>query len=65
LRLQHIGFIFQSFPAKTFTGFEVVSVLCTMGRVPKSELNLTQDEHIDRQAQVETMCNPIMEDNGA
>jgi uncharacterized metal-binding protein len=42
-------------------GFEVVSVLCKVGRVPKSELNLTQDEHIDRQAQVETMCNPILQ----
>ena len=36
-------------------GFEVVSVLCKAGRMPKSELGLTQCEHVDATCEVETM----------
>jgi uncharacterized metal-binding protein len=42
-------------------GFDVVSVVCKVGRVPKSELDLNQNEHIDMQAEEETMCNPILQ----
>ncbi len=42
-------------------GFEVVSVLCKVGRAPKSELGLTQAEHVDATCAVETMCNPVFQ----
>ena len=42
-------------------GFEVVSVLCKVGRVPKSELDLEQKNHIDQQIETESMCNPILQ----
>jgi uncharacterized metal-binding protein len=42
-------------------GFEVVSVACKAGRVPKSELGLTRDEHVDTTCEVETMCNPVFQ----
>lgn len=46
-------------------GFEVVSVLCKAGRVPKSELGLTQAEHVDATVEVETMCNPVFQAEAA
>ncbi|WP_319581621.1 DUF1847 domain-containing protein [uncultured Pseudodesulfovibrio sp.] len=42
-------------------GFEVVSVACKAGRVPKSELGLTRDEYVDPTCEVETMCNPVFQ----
>ncbi len=42
-------------------GFEVVSAVCKVGRVPKSELGLPQAEHVDATASVETMCNPVFQ----
>ncbi|MDZ7759827.1 MAG: DUF1847 domain-containing protein [Desulfovermiculus sp.] len=42
-------------------GFDVVSVLCKVGRVSKSELNLGPEDHIDMQAADESMCNPILQ----
>ena len=42
-------------------GFEVVSVLCKVGRVSKSELNLGPEDQIDMQASDEVMCNPILQ----
>ncbi len=42
-------------------GFEVVSAVCKVGRVPKSELGLEQSEHIDVFAREEAMCNPILQ----
>ncbi|MFW6369239.1 MAG: DUF1847 domain-containing protein [Myxococcota bacterium] len=42
-------------------GFEVVSVVCKVGRVPKSELGLTPCEQVDTRAEAEAMCNPIMQ----
>lgn len=46
-------------------GFEVVSVACKAGRVPKSELGLTQAEHVDATCEVETMCNPVFQAEAA
>ncbi|MFO7875199.1 MAG: DUF1847 domain-containing protein [Desulfovermiculus sp.] len=42
-------------------GFEVISVLCKVGRVSKSELNLGIQDQIDMQATEESMCNPILQ----
>ncbi len=40
-------------------GFEVVSVICKVGRVPKAELELGRKDQVDMQAEMEPMCNPI------
>ncbi|WP_419785632.1 DUF1847 domain-containing protein [Pseudodesulfovibrio sp.] len=42
-------------------GFEVVSVVCKSGRVPKSDLGITQAEQVDATQEVETMCNPVFQ----
>ena len=42
-------------------GFETVSVVCKVGRMPKSELGLGQEDHVDPGVEVETMCNPVMQ----
>ena len=42
-------------------GFEVVSVVCKAGRVPKSELGLSQAEQVDATIEEETMCNPVFQ----
>ncbi len=42
-------------------GFEVVSVACKAGRIPKSELGLSKAEHVDATIDVETMCNPVFQ----
>ncbi|MFW5819323.1 MAG: DUF1847 domain-containing protein [Desulfovermiculus sp.] len=42
-------------------GFETVSVLCKVGRVSKSELNLEQQDQINMLAADESMCNPILQ----
>jgi uncharacterized metal-binding protein len=39
-------------------GFEVVSVVCKVGGVPKEEIGVTQEQKI-RIGEEETMCNPI------
>lgn len=39
-------------------GFEVVSVICKVGRVPKEELGLGDDDKV-RCGRFESMCNPI------
>ncbi len=41
-------------------GFEVVSVCCKVGGVPKEFLGLKDDEKV-RVGKYETMCNPIMQ----
>ncbi len=40
-------------------GFEVVSVCCKVGGVPKETIGLTQDQKIEGPDAWETMCNPI------
>jgi uncharacterized metal-binding protein len=40
-------------------GFEVVSVQCKTGAVPKERLGLKPDEKIAEPGEWETMCNPI------
>lgn len=42
-------------------GFEVVSVVCKAGRVPKSDLGITKAEQVDATQEVETMCNPVFQ----
>lgn len=42
-------------------GFEVVSVVCKVGGVSKSELDLAPEDQIDMEADLEAMCNPIMQ----
>jgi len=41
-------------------GFDVVSVLCKAGRVPKAEIGVKDEETIQRGTN-ETMCNPIFQ----
>jgi uncharacterized metal-binding protein len=41
-------------------GFEVVSVACKAGRVPKEELDLTEEDKISP-GSFESMCNPILQ----
>lgn len=41
-------------------GFDVVSVMCKVGRVPKEELGL-EDEHKMFRGEFEAMCNPILQ----
>ena len=40
-------------------GFEVVSVCCQVGGVPKETIGLTQEQKIGGPGAWETMCNPI------
>jgi uncharacterized metal-binding protein len=47
------------------TGFEVVSVACKAGRVPKSELGLDRGEQVDTTCEFETMCNPVFQAEAA
>ncbi len=42
-------------------GFDTVSVVCKVGRMPKSGLGLTPEDYVDPGAEVETMCNPVMQ----
>ncbi len=42
-------------------GFETVSVACKVGRIPKSELGLSREDHVDPGVENETMCNPVMQ----
>ncbi len=42
-------------------GFEVVSVVCKAGRVPKSEIGLSRSEQVDTTIEAETMCNPVFQ----
>jgi uncharacterized metal-binding protein len=42
-------------------GFEVASVLCKAGRLPKQDLGLTREQHIDTTASFEPMCNPVLQ----
>jgi uncharacterized metal-binding protein len=41
-------------------GFEVVSVVCKAGRIPKEEIGVMDDEKI-RPGNPEPMCNPVMQ----
>jgi uncharacterized metal-binding protein len=43
----------------TRRGFEVVSVCCKVGGVPKEAIGLTEDQKIAGPGSWETMCNPI------
>ncbi len=42
-------------------GFEVVSVCCKVGRIPKSTLGVTREEHTDPFCPEEAMCNPMLQ----
>lgn len=42
-------------------GFEVASVACKAGRVPKADLGISQSEQVDATQEVETMCNPVFQ----
>jgi len=41
-------------------GFEIISVVCKVGRIPKEQIGLSDDEKITP-GQFETMCNPILQ----
>jgi len=41
-------------------GFDVVSVICKVGRVPKEEIGITEEEKVAI-GEREAMCNPIMQ----
>ena len=41
-------------------GFEVVSVVCKVGAVPKQEIGLTDEEQVFRGGH-ESMCNPVLQ----
>jgi len=41
-------------------GFDVISVVCKVGRVPKEEIDVCDHQKIT-QGSFETMCNPIMQ----
>ena len=40
-------------------GFEVVSVICKIGTVDKSFINIGPDERVNRGCKHESMCNPV------
>jgi len=40
-------------------GFDVVSVMCKVGRVPKQRIGLAPQEQIVQESPEEAMCNPI------
>lgn len=42
-------------------GFEVVSVICKAGRVPKDWLGLTRQQQVDPACDHETMCHPVLQ----
>lgn len=42
-------------------GFEVVSVMCKAGAVPKSAIGVARAEQVDPAAEAETMCNPVFQ----
>lgn len=42
-------------------GFETLSIMCKAGRVPKSELGIGQDNHVDTQSPAETTCHPVFQ----
>ncbi|MGE4299574.1 MAG: DUF1847 domain-containing protein [Desulfovibrionaceae bacterium] len=42
-------------------GFETVSVICKVGRVPKSAIGIERENQVDPTVEVETMCNPVMQ----
>lgn len=42
-------------------GFEVASVACKAGRVPKADLGITKADQVDATQEVETMCNPVFQ----
>jgi uncharacterized metal-binding protein len=42
-------------------GFEVVSIMCKAGAVPKERIGIKPDEKIAGPEHWETMCNPIMQ----
>ncbi len=44
----------------TLQGFEVVSVMCKVGSVPKEELGLTDEDKLAR-GNFEAMCNPVLQ----
>jgi uncharacterized metal-binding protein len=41
-------------------GFEMISAVCKVGRIPKEEIGLRDDQKVTP-GQFETMCNPIMQ----
>ncbi len=41
-------------------GFEVVSVICKVGSIPKEEIGIKEDEKV-RIGEYESMCNPILQ----
>jgi len=41
-------------------GFEVVSVICKVGSIPKEEIGIEEDEKV-RIGEYESMCNPILQ----
>ncbi len=42
-----------------YHGFEMVSVLCKNGGIPKSVLGITDQQTCHGNCQIESMCNPI------
>lgn len=42
-------------------GFEVASLMCKSGSVPKSELGIDRDGQVDPSTESETMCNPVFQ----
>lgn len=42
-----------------YNGFEVESVICKNGSIPKSHIGISPDEQIRKGCEFEVMCNPI------
>jgi len=42
-------------------GFDVLSIVCKAGSVYKDEIGITRNQQVDRTADRETMCNPILQ----
>ncbi|MBU1611458.1 MAG: DUF1847 domain-containing protein [Proteobacteria bacterium] len=42
-------------------GFEVASMMCKSGAVPKSELGIDRNGQVDPTSESETMCNPVFQ----
>lgn len=69
MRYERLGFVFcvglrkeAKIVEKLFSdrGFEMISVVCKVGRIPKEEIGLRDDQKVTP-GHFETMCNPILQ----
>lgn len=42
-------------------GFEVASLMCKSGAVPKSDIGVSRQDQVDPTTESETMCNPVFQ----